>query len=68
MYAGSATRRGEHDRIKSQLGKERIYANWIKEELQKEAACLELPFSVVFLASFVSRPKWELGLKVYAND
>eukprot|EP00439_Symbiodinium_sp_Y106_P079159 s167_g17.t2 len=31
---------------------EKIYANWIKEELQKEAACLELPFSVVFLASF----------------
>ena len=37
------------------LYKERIYANWIKEELQKEAACLELPFSVVFLASFAAR-------------
>eukprot|EP00434_Breviolum_minutum_P035410 symbB.v1.2.031347.t1/scaffold3626.1/size81632/4 len=31
---------------------ESIYANWIKEELQKEAACLELPFSVAFLAAF----------------
>lgn len=31
---------------------ESIYANWIKEELQKEEACLELPFSVAFLAAF----------------
>eukprot|EP00930_Biecheleria_cincta_P045279 TRINITY_DN31210_c0_g1_i1.p1 TRINITY_DN31210_c0_g1~~TRINITY_DN31210_c0_g1_i1.p1 ORF type:complete len:927 (-),score=178.82 TRINITY_DN31210_c0_g1_i1:78-2858(-) len=29
-----------------------IYTKWIKEELQKEEACLELPFSIVFLTCF----------------
>lgn len=29
-----------------------IYAQWIKDELQKEEACLELPFSIVFLTCF----------------
>jgi len=30
----------------------KIYASWIKEELDKEKACLELPFTIIILASF----------------
>ncbi|CAJ1351787.1 unnamed protein product [Effrenium voratum] len=42
----------KHESFEETGVEESIYANWIKGELEKEAACLELPFSVVFLGVF----------------
>lgn len=29
-----------------------IYSNWIKDEIEREAACLELPFTILLLVAF----------------
>jgi len=50
----SLQRRKRKERKKTEGTPQNVYAKWIRGEIDREAACLELPFTVMLLMSFAT--------------
>ncbi len=44
--------RSPEEELKQEGVVEKIYANWLKKELDDESACIELPFTILILLGF----------------